>query len=413
MQRLHALAGARRPHRRAAAPVQARPRAPARRRRWPTSASPTSTASTSTFFPGNLGGDLGLGRGKSHFHRALQFLDRLPADAGQTDLARSLRAFGQVTKRRGLVLILSDFFDPAGYEEALSYLLYQRFEIQLIQLLDPAELNPRLRGDLRLTDAETRQVYEVTANESLVRAYEREIGSFLAGLETVLPATADRLPARGDGRAVRGFRPADAADRGRTGPMTLLNPLALAFAALVPLIVVLYLLKLRRQPAQVSTLMFWQRVTADNRRRALFQRLRQILSLLLHLLIFALLLFALARPELRVVPGHGGGSFHGRHPRRPRPDAGARGRTAARALPRPAASRRVTCAALRPRQPVALLVDDGRPARGRRADRRGTRAARWPRYHPAHRRGRADRGRRDARRPNCSPRVPAGGGSCW
>ncbi len=85
--------------------------------------------------------------------------------------------------------------------------------------------------------------------------------------------------------------------------MTLLNPLALAFATLLPLIVILYLLKLRRQPAQVSTLMFWQRVTADNRRRALFQRLRQIFSLLLHLLIFALLLFALARPELRAFRG--------------------------------------------------------------------------------------------------------------
>ena len=81
--------------------------------------------------------------------------------------------------------------------------------------------------------------------------------------------------------------------------MFLLNPAALFFAVLVPLIVALYLLKLRRQPAQVSTLIFWQRVTADTRRRALFQRLRQVLSLLLQLLIFALLLFALARPELR------------------------------------------------------------------------------------------------------------------
>lgn len=84
--------------------------------------------------------------------------------------------------------------------------------------------------------------------------------------------------------------------------MTLLQPAALAFAALAPVIVVLYLLKLRRQPAQVSTLMFWQRVTADNRRRALFQRLRQVLSLLLHLLIFTLLLLALARPEFRRFP---------------------------------------------------------------------------------------------------------------
>ena len=53
------------------------------------------------FFSGQLGGDLGLGRGKSHFHRALNFLDRLPAEAGQTDLSRSLRAFGQATNDEG------------------------------------------------------------------------------------------------------------------------------------------------------------------------------------------------------------------------------------------------------------------------------------------------------------------------
>ena len=135
------------------------------------------------YFSENLGGELGLGRGKSHFHRALQYLDHLPAASGQTNLARSLRAFGQKTKRRGLALILSDFFDPRGYEEALSYLLYQRFEIQLVQLLDPAELNPRLRGDLRLTDSETGQVYEVTANEGVLRAYEREVAAFLDGLD--------------------------------------------------------------------------------------------------------------------------------------------------------------------------------------------------------------------------------------
>ena len=135
------------------------------------------------YFSENLGADLGLGRGKSHFHRALQYLERPPAAAGQTNLARSLRAFGQKTKRRGLALILSDFFDPQGYEEALSYLLYQRFEVQLVQVLDLAELHPRLRGDLRLTDTETGQVHEVTANEGLLRAYEREVAAFLDGLD--------------------------------------------------------------------------------------------------------------------------------------------------------------------------------------------------------------------------------------
>ena len=140
--------------------------------------------------------------------------------------------------------------------------------------------------------------------------------------------------------------------------MTFLNPLALVFAALVPLIVILYLLKLRRQPARVSTLMFWQRVTADRRRRALFQRLRQVLSLLLQLLIFGLLLFALARPELR--------SFRGT-------EAGlstvvvldARARmqaSAANGETRFSQARRAAASYLRRasvRQPCALLVADG------------------------------------------------------
>ncbi len=136
------------------------------------------------FFAEGLGTDLGLGRGKNHFHGILEFLERLPEEQGQTDLSRSLRAFGQRNRRRGLVMILSDFFDPRGYEDALGYLIYQRYELQLIQLLDPAELTPRLLGDLRLTDAETSQIYEVTVNESLTRAYEQEIRGFLTGLET-------------------------------------------------------------------------------------------------------------------------------------------------------------------------------------------------------------------------------------
>ena len=81
--------------------------------------------------------------------------------------------------------------------------------------------------------------------------------------------------------------------------MTFLNAWAFAFTAIAPVIVLLYLLKLKRQPMTVSTLMFWQRVLQEShRRRAFFQRLRQLLSLLLHLLIFALILGALLRPTL-------------------------------------------------------------------------------------------------------------------
>ncbi|MEI9895585.1 MAG: VWA domain-containing protein [Chthoniobacter sp.] len=80
--------------------------------------------------------------------------------------------------------------------------------------------------------------------------------------------------------------------------MTFLNAWAAGFAAVAPVIVLLYLLKLKRRPMAVSTLLFWQRILQESRRRAFFQRLRQLFSLLLHLLIFALILGALAHPTL-------------------------------------------------------------------------------------------------------------------
>lgn len=81
--------------------------------------------------------------------------------------------------------------------------------------------------------------------------------------------------------------------------MTFLQPWATWFLAGLPVIVALYFLRLKRRSLPVSTHLFWQRVLGENSRRAFFQRLRQWLSLLLHVLIFAILVAALARPLLR------------------------------------------------------------------------------------------------------------------
>src|SRR4029453_17096875 len=82
-----------------------------------------------------------------------------------------------------LVFVLSDFLDPAGTEAALSLLRYHQFEVHVVQVLHPAELDPELSGDLRLTECETGAVYELTASDALVRAYRAEVDGFLANLE--------------------------------------------------------------------------------------------------------------------------------------------------------------------------------------------------------------------------------------
>jgi len=136
------------------------------------------------YFGANLIGDMGLSRGKSQFHKVLEFLRRSPEAEGATSLLPSLRTFAARMKRRGLVFVISDFFDPAGYEEALGILRYNNFDLHLIQVLEPTELNPTHTGDLRLIEAESGEAYEVTANDSLLRQYRAEVTRFLTGLNT-------------------------------------------------------------------------------------------------------------------------------------------------------------------------------------------------------------------------------------
>ena len=78
--------------------------------------------------------------------------------------------------------------------------------------------------------------------------------------------------------------------------MGFLTPFALTFAALGIPILVLYMLKLRRQDVLVSSTLLWQRLLRDREANAPWQRLRRNLLLLLQLLILALLTLALARP---------------------------------------------------------------------------------------------------------------------
>ena len=134
------------------------------------------------YFASQLEDDLGLCRGKSQFHKVLDFLRAAPVLEGPTRLLPSLRTFAQRMKRRGLVFVLSDLFDADGCEEALALLRYNQFEVHVIQVLDPAELRPTNTGDLRLIESETGDAYEVTASEALLRRYHAEIDGFLAGI---------------------------------------------------------------------------------------------------------------------------------------------------------------------------------------------------------------------------------------
>ncbi|NJM08956.1 VWA domain-containing protein [Candidatus Gracilibacteria bacterium] len=82
--------------------------------------------------------------------------------------------------------------------------------------------------------------------------------------------------------------------------MSLLAPLALIGAAIIgPLIVAMYILKLRREERTISSTFLWQQMVRDVEANAPWQKLRRNLLLLLQLLLLFLLVFALARPFIR------------------------------------------------------------------------------------------------------------------
>ena len=53
---------------------------------------------------------------------------------------------------RGIVVLLSDLMDKTGYEAALRYLLSRDLDVYVIQILSAAEIDPDIKGDLRLID---------------------------------------------------------------------------------------------------------------------------------------------------------------------------------------------------------------------------------------------------------------------
>lgn len=73
----------------------------------------------------------------------------------------------------------------------------------------------------------------------------------------------------------------------------------LIMAAVPPLVVMLYFLKLRRMPVTVPSTYLWQRTIEDLHVNSIWQRLRKNLLLLLQLLVLAALILACLRPGFR------------------------------------------------------------------------------------------------------------------
>ncbi|MFH1742778.1 MAG: DUF58 domain-containing protein [bacterium] len=121
-------------------------------------------------------------RGKGKVFRLLEFLENLQA-TGPTNIESCMKAFAGSRRKRGLAVVLSDFFDERGAIPALNMLRFHKFEVFVVHIVSPQETHPELLGDLRLLDSETERFREVTVTERLLTRYRDTFHSYCEGIE--------------------------------------------------------------------------------------------------------------------------------------------------------------------------------------------------------------------------------------
>ncbi|MEU4572765.1 DUF58 domain-containing protein [Nonomuraea sp. NPDC023979] len=137
--------------------------------------------------------------------RAVSALPRTPPGAAPPPLGAAIERFGKAVRRRGLVVVVSDFLDePAAWEPALRRLAV-RHQALAVEVLDPRELTLPDVGVLTLVDPETGRRREVsTAGARLRLRYAEAAAAQRAAIAAALRrAGAAHLRLRTDGDWLR------------------------------------------------------------------------------------------------------------------------------------------------------------------------------------------------------------------
>jgi uncharacterized protein (DUF58 family) len=118
---------------------------------------------------------------QGQMRRLLAGLEQAEARA-RTDFAKPMRYFQEFVKRRGMVLIVSDFWEPPeSIVRTIEPLRFRGNEVVLFHVLDPEDVRPELNGPSMLIDMETEKQLEVTPDYTK-REYREKIAAHLADL---------------------------------------------------------------------------------------------------------------------------------------------------------------------------------------------------------------------------------------
>lgn len=88
-----------------------------------------------------------------------------------TDLAGSLARFRGLGLREGMVVVLSDFFDPKGASAIIKELKPSKHRPLFVPIVRSEDREPALQGDIRVKDCESGAVSDVSVNSAVLQRY--------------------------------------------------------------------------------------------------------------------------------------------------------------------------------------------------------------------------------------------------
>jgi uncharacterized protein (DUF58 family) len=121
-------------------------------------------------FADGVAHELSARRGKHQVWHAFRFLESAQA-GGATSMEKAFKAFFSTRRRRGLVVVVSDFLDELGFSKAFDMLRHFRQDLFAVQIHTPEEARPDLPDEVLLEDAELGTSQRVRVTPALLEAY--------------------------------------------------------------------------------------------------------------------------------------------------------------------------------------------------------------------------------------------------
>jgi hypothetical protein len=102
----------------------------------------------------------------------------------RTEFAKPFIHFQQFLRRRGIVVVISDFYEqPETIIRTVEPLRYRGNDLILFHVLDPQEIRPKFKEPSLLVDMETEDAIEVSP-EYAKEEYGAKIDAHIAALKT-------------------------------------------------------------------------------------------------------------------------------------------------------------------------------------------------------------------------------------